>query len=348
MKRFTGMLVITLALTLVCSLALASGSWGQINQPVGRADDWTRYEQNSPYALGESKPLDGYEGVSLMSWGNYLSVDGSTVCVPMGMEMARQLLNLPEDDLAGFVNFSTTHSAYERLIGGIANPSVTVLSQNAMLEDTAPVRLMLGTAPSKEERDMAASAGVTLVQVPVCYDAFVFLVNTKNPVQNLSHEQIVSAYSGKHQTWDELGGTPGMPLRAYQRPQNSGSQTAMEELVMKGEELVAESNYISDGMGDLVSQIGNYDNGPDALGYSYLYYVDALYRDGNIRVLSVDGVAPTAENMRSGAYPYTVCYYAVYREGDAEAAKLVDWMRSEAGQKSIAQAGYVPYDDVSK
>jgi len=58
--------------------------------------------------------------------------------------------------------------------------------------------------------------------------------------------------------------------------------------------------------------------------------------------LAVDGIAPTEENLRSGAYPSTTCYYAVYRKGDAEAEAFANWLTSEVGQKCVRQAGYVP------
>ena len=101
-------------------------------------------------------------------------------------------------------------------------------------------------------------------------------------------------------------------------------------------------NYISDGMAEAVQQVGNYDNGLSAIGYSYLYYVNALVESGGIKVLSIDGIAPTDENLQSGAYPFTVNYYAVYRAGDENTAAFVDWLISDAGQQAVRQAGYVP------
>ena len=64
----------------------------------------------------------------------------------------------------------------------------------------------------------------------------------------------------------------------------------------------------------------------NAIGYSYLYYVDSLYKSGSLKVLSVDGIPPTAENLRGGAYPYTVYYYAVYAEGNETAARFAEFI----------------------
>ncbi|MBO2515645.1 MAG: hypothetical protein CW338_00010 [Clostridiales bacterium] len=320
------------------------GSWGQINQDLGRGEDWRQIvdPETTAFRLGTAAPWAEDESVSIMDYGTYPSIDGSTVCVPLAMELARQHLGLPEEDPTGFVSFSTTPYAYERLIYGKPNPMSTLLSMNAVMDPAHPVDLILVTEPSDEELEMAAQEGCDLRYVPFCYDAFVFVDNTQNPVTGLTSAQIRSIYIGEIIDWGEVGGTPGSTILAYQRPKNSGSQTQMENTVMQGiRPVAAQQNYISDGMADLVQQIGNYSNAVDALGYTFLYYITSLYTNDSIRVLSVDGVAPTEENMRSGAYPYTVSYWAVYRKGDANTEAFVNWLVSDEGQEVVKAAGYV-------
>ena len=340
--RMKAMILLCVSALVISAAALGEGgSWGQINQSLQRGEDWERIvEDPAAFQLGENTPYPGRDGLYIGGWGTYPSLDGSTVCVPLAMELARQWLALPEEDLNGFVSFSTTPNAYDRLTYGKPNPMVTIASRGVMMDDTHPIDIVLGTGPNADERRAAEEAGAELVMVPVCLDAFVFLVNSENPAEDLSSAQIRDIYQGRLTDWGEAGGTKGLRIRAFQRPHGSGSQTAMEELVMQGLELKAESNYISDGMADLIAQVGNYDNGAEALGYSYLYYVEGLYRSGSIRVLSVDGVAPTPENLRSGAYPYTAYYYAVYRKGNETAERFVQWLTSEEGQRCVAQAGY--------
>ena len=211
-----------------------------------------------------------------------------------------------------------------------------------MMDDAHPIDLVLATYPNADERQAAADAGVELVYVPFCCDAFIFMVNDQNPVDSLTVRQIREIYTGQVLSWSQVGGEE-RPLDAYQRPHGSGSQTAMEEMVMQGLKMsnVTEA-YISGGMADAIRQVGNYDNGPSAIGYSYLYYVNELVENGGIKVLSIDGVAPTDENLQSGAYPFTVNYYAVYRRGDENTEAFVNWLVSDAGQQAVRQAGYVP------
>ncbi|MDO5328444.1 MAG: substrate-binding domain-containing protein [Clostridia bacterium] len=341
------LLCIVLACLLAAVPALAenpdTGSWSQINQAVSRKEGWQRVvsEEDERFQLGDITPLEGSEGLYIAAYGAYPSMDGSTVCVPMAMELARQWLNLEEGDMNGFVNFSTTPYAYDRLIQGKANPLSTIKSQGVMMDDTHPIDLILATYPNADERQEAADAGVELVYVPFCYDAFVFLVNDQNPVDSLTVRQIQEIYAGNVLSWSQVGGENRV-VDAYQRPHGSGSQTAMEEMVMKGAPIMrANENFISDGMADAVQQVGNYSNGQSAIGYSYLYYVNALVESSGVKVLAVDGVTPDDENLQSGAYPFTVNYYAVYRAGDENTAAFVDWLVSDAGQEAVRQAGYV-------
>ena len=342
-KRFLSILMACMlaSIPVLAEETASTGSWSQINKAVGKDEDWAKLETDGSFRLGEKRPLAGYEDLYIRDWGTWPSMDGSTVCVPMAMELARQWLGLEEGDLNGFVNFSTTPYAYERLIRGTGNPLVTIKSQGLMMDDAHPIDLVLATYPNADERREAEEAGADLVYVPFCCDAFIFMVNEVNPVESLTVQQIREIYTGRYYSWAELGGEP-QTLFAYQRPHGSGSQTAMEELVMDGLEIEeAESNYVSDGMSEAIRQIGNYDNGPGAIGYSYLYYVNRLVENSGIKVLAVDGIAPTDENLRSGAYPFTVNYYAVYRRGDANTQAFVDWLVGEEGQKAVRQAGYV-------
>jgi len=65
----------------------------------------------------------------------------------------------------------------------------------------------------------------------------------------------------------------------------------------------------------------------------------------NIKLLALNDVNPTAENIQAGTYPYNTAYYVVTRKADGEdsaAYKLKNIMLSERGQKVAKEAGYVP------
>ena len=339
MKRLFA-LVIALACLFGAALA-EQGSMGQINRDLAKGGNWQRIVEDSDFVLGELTPLGN--GIFEKSYGTYPCIDGSTVSMAMVREFAWQHQVVKDEDVPGFVFLSTTHSAYEHLIFKKPNGSSMVASEMAMMDIAHPVDLMIGTEPSDEELKMAEENGVKLVIEPVCLDAFVFITHKDNPVTNLSSDQIRAIYKGEITNWKEVGGYDA-EIHAYRREKNSGSETGMETLVMKGEAMpAAQEIYTTGEMEGLVRQIGNFESGPQSLGYTYLYYITNLYLDENVKTISVDGTAPIEENIRSGAYPYSTKYYGVIRGGEENmtGGRFLDWMLSQEGQACIAQAGYI-------
>ncbi len=70
--------------------------------------------------------------------------------------------------------------------------------------------------------------GLTFHMIPIGREAFVFFVNHKNTVENLTLGQVQQIYAGKITNWQEVGGKNDA-IRAFQRPADSGSQTALEK-----------------------------------------------------------------------------------------------------------------------
>ncbi len=326
-----------------------TGSWGAINQNIFKAENWKQIVGDSPFKLGEKSVRgtwqvpNGTQEYYEIGCGTYPVLDGSTVAVPMAMEFARQHLGIKEDDLQSFVFFSTTHYAYEYLINKMVQEKGMIQSETTFLE-ASPVDLIIATEPSDEERKMAADAGVEMIIEPVCYDAFVFITHKDNPVDSLTVEQIQKIYSGEITNWSEVGGKDE-EIIAYQREKNSGSQTAMELLVMQGKPMIeAPLAKIVMGMGGLIDSVAEYKNETCSIGYTYKYYIDTLYKNDNIKTISVNGVSPITENIRGKTYPFTTNYYGVIRSTDTEArgGKFLSWMLSDEGQACIEQAGYIP------
>ena len=171
-----------------------------------------------------------------------------------------------------------------------------------------------------------------------------FFVNKDNPVENLTLNQIQNIYSGKIKNWKDVGGD-NAEIVAFQRPENSGSQTGMLELVMQGIKMMTPTTEtVSPGMADIVDVISDYNNGKNAIGYSYYYYATTMYTSDTIKLLSVNGIKPTYENIQTGLYDIQTAYYAVIRKDEPEnsnARKLLNAMKSERGQNVAKEAGYV-------
>lgn len=327
-----------------------TGSWAQINQEIQRGQSWKQIVTDSSFQLGERyvkgswQVADGKQDYYGVKYGTYPCLDGSTVAVPMAVEFARQHLGLSDEDANEFTSFSTTHNAYENLIYRRPHGGGMIRSTTTFLDDNQPVDLIIATEPSDEELQMAENAGVKLIKKPVCYDAFVFITHKDNPVDSLTVEQIQKIYSGEITNWKEVGGKDAKII-PYQREKNSGSQTAMENLVMKGKPMLKPDMIkVEMGMGMLVDAVAEYKNSEASLGYTYQYYIDRLYKNDNIKVLRINGIASSPINLRDDSYPFSTRYYGVIRSTDQDktGGKFLDWMLSKEGQECIKQAGYVP------
>lgn len=271
-------------------------------------------------------PACGKADKAVFTKENYPRVDGSTVTIPLSEAMASKLLNMNGREAASFVKHYTTHDAYVNLVAGKAD-------------------IILVTEPSDEELALAGAKNIELEVVSVVKDAFVFLVNVKNPVESLAVEQIQGIYQGEIRNWKEAGG-PDKEIIPYQRPKNSGSQTNMESIVMKGLNMMEPPReMVPAGMGDLIERVAGYNNSDRALGYSVYYFAKAMYSRDTIKILGVNGVKPEKATITANKYPFTISYYAVIKKSEpagSPARKLLKWLLGKDGQSLAESAGYVP------
>lgn len=224
------------------------------------------------------------------------------------------------------VRFTNTIEAYKSLVDG-------------------DVDIFFGSMPSPEQKQLAADAGKELVYTPIGKEAFVFFVSEDNPVDGLTSEQLRDIYSGKISNWRKVGGR-NLPILAFQRPKNSGSQTRMEYFMgdVPLKEPLRSEFEIS--MVGVVSSVAGYQNKKTAIGYSFRYYATQMVLpddSGHMKFLSLDGVYPSPENIADNSYPLTGQLYAVsLADNDNEyVGKLLEFMTSEQGQKIVKETGYI-------
>lgn len=269
----------------------------------------------------EKKAVQNQE--KIFSEEDYPKIDGSTATLPLAEAFKADFTGVDIEDVE--VTHNKTHNAYVNLING----------------DTD---LILVTYPSEDEQKLAEEKNVELEIVPIVKEAFVFFVNKENPVDNLTLEQVQDIYSGKIKNWKEVGGD-NEKIIAYQRPENSGSQSGMLSLVMQGKKMMEPvTETVAQSMADIVDVISDYNNGKTAIGYSYYYYATKMYTTNSMKLLSIDGTAPTYDNIKTGLYNIQTAYYAVIRKDepkDSDARKLLNAMKSERGQNVAKEAGYV-------
>ena len=119
-----------------------------------------------------------------------------------------------------------------------------------------------------------------------------------------------------------------------------------EKLVMEGQSpMSAPEAWVPDSMAGLLDAVREYDNSPAAIGFTVYYYANDMEMARGLKVLSVDGVAPSAQAIRSGEYPFLNPYFVTIAKDapqDSPTRILYDWVLGPDGQKLAAIEGYVP------
>lgn len=320
MKKFLTVLLVIIVVALVIAGCLWAYKHFTADVPLNSGDS---IDIESGEISGDLN-VEDYSRAPLFEDGEYPRVDASLATQPLTDAFMSNFTATPLDEIK--TDYTNTHPGYIRLVDG-------------------EVDLIVVTSPSEEELAYAKSKGVELEVIPVVNEAFVFMVNKKNPVNGLTIKQIQDIYSGKITNWNEVGGED-LKMIPYQRPVNSGSQTGMLELVMKDIPMIEPTTEtFEETMAGIIEAIADYDNAEAALGYSYYYYATTMYSKDSLKLLAIDGVEPNFNTIKNEEYPIQTAYYIVINKAEPEGSntrKLVEAMLSPRGQAVAKSAGYVP------
>lgn len=177
-------------------------------------------------------------------------------------------------------------------------------------------------------------------QIPIAWDALVVIVNKNNPIDNISFDQIKGLYLGKITNWQQLGGR-NAPVELYiRRGKNSGVGRTLRELVFANFEQKFRGKFITKSSGPLEKGVLKNINGIAITGVS-----SAKRRD--VKILKLDGHAPTYDNIKKGDYLLYRPLYLVTQgsKSDKRVKDFITFALSREGRDIIRKAGTVPYTD---
>ena len=202
--------------------------------------------------------------------------------------------------------------------------------------------VFIGAYPSKEQIAFAEENGTTFSYTQIGSEAFVFFVHKDNPIETLTLEQIKGIYSGEITNWREVGGN-NEKIVPFQRNEGSGSQSMFLRLMGDTPVMEPDTQTRIGGMGEIIEEVADYKSKPTSIGFSFRYYVEGMIKNPDIKMIAVNGIAPTKENIQNGTYAIIAPVYAVTYEGNPKESvgQLIDWILSEEGQYIIEETGYV-------
>ena len=276
----------------------------------------------------------------------YLPFDEDSKIVKTDSKTLKLTENLPRID--GAAALFPVYSAFVNAV----YPNTTKLHDGIFEYNNTPdgyrllaekeTDIFIGVYPSDEQRAYAEENQTTFEYTPIGTEAFVFFVHKDNPITNLTTEQIKDIYSGKITNWKDVGGK-NEKIAAFQRNEGSGSQSMLKRFMGDTPITDAPTEMVNDLMAGIIEQVADYKSKTNSIGFSFRYYVEGIIKNPDIKMISIDGAAPTSENIRNGSYPILTPIYAVtYKENqNGNVDKLLEWILSDEGQYIIKETGYV-------
>ncbi|MDR0940932.1 MAG: PstS family phosphate ABC transporter substrate-binding protein [Bacteroidales bacterium] len=207
----------------------------------------------------------------------------------------------------------------------------------ALLEGTTDLAQSSRKIKFDEEQKLE-DAGKHAVEAIVAYDALAIVTHPSNIVNRLTREQLEGIFTGTITNWKELGGDD-LVIVPYARETSSGTYEFFKESVL------ANKNYVNGIMsmpatGAIIQSVSQTKGAIAYVGLAYVapsvQAVEVSYDSG------ATFVAPSVENAKNQSYPIVRPLFYYYEQGAAETVKpFIDYMFSEAGQKLVAELGYI-------
>ena len=297
----------------------------------------------------ESGENEEFVGIENISFDNYPKVDGSTSSSVLNMMIACKLLKTPYRWLEpGAVSEWTLHPKYEELPEQYRNffwerikSSRTHGAFMNLIDREADIILTHRTI-SPDEKAYAESVGVTLIETPIALDAFVFVVNKKNPIKTITVEQIQKIYLGEITNWSQIGGN-NAEMKVFTRPRNSGSEEIFRELVMGNLE---PADFPESGIGGMAQVFGEITGEENGICYTFNNYklLQARVPDNEVPKLAINSVFPDENTVKNRTYPFISEVHVAIRadlDRNTMAYKLYEWLISGNAKSAITECGFI-------
>ena len=203
----------------------------------------------------------------------------------------------------------------------------------AIIDGTAQIGMSSRRAKPAEV-GAASAKGVQMKPTIVAYDGIAVIVNSGNPIKSLTKKQVEQIFTGEVTDWSAVGGSGGK-ISVYTRNTSSGTYSDFKELAMKKRDYASGSQKMA-GNEQIAAEVGK---NPNGVGYVGLAYTKA----SGVKVVSIDGVLPSVQTVHAKTYPYArPTFYYTNGEPNGLAKQFLDFTISGAGQKIVAQVGFVP------
>lgn len=173
----------------------------------------------------------------------------------------------------------------------------------------------------------------------VARDGVCMIVNNANPINELSADQIRDIYTGKIKSWKELGLKDEVITTVHKSEAHSTLELFLHYFGLKNKD-VHPSVIIGDNMQGIHTVEGN----PWAIGYVSIGTAETVAKQGGkIKLLPLDGVQASVENLNKDLYPLSrKLYFVTKKQAHGNIKKFLDYATSAQVQDLVVQQSFIP------
>ncbi|MBQ6660856.1 MAG: substrate-binding domain-containing protein [Lachnospiraceae bacterium] len=322
-RKMRLLLVAMLIPVMLCACGKENTSGGNKTDVPGETGTVTPSEEPGKEQTSGAKALPGGKTLTLATLPK---VDGALYAEAFYDAAFAEIMGVPAEEAKLFLPCSNTDAAYRKLTEGTAD-------------------MIFATAPSEEQEKAAKEAGTEFEFHALMNDGFVFFVNAGNPVNSITQDQLKDIVRGKIKNWKEVGGEDE-PIVLFQRNPGSDSQNALYHYVLPKDRVQKPLlDKQDDSIGGAIDRFKEYDNGKGAISFTFYRFVSQVPDASNVKLLSIDGIAPAKETIAEGKYPFVTPVQIVTRKdlpSDSIVRDIIAWLQGENGVRIARENGYIP------
>ncbi len=189
--------------------------------------------------------------------------------------------------------------------------------------------------PTRDELQQAKSRGIRMIERVIGSYGVAIIVNSNNPVKNLSRRQVRDVFTGAVRDWKPLGGLEA-PVQVCIRDAAAAAHLGFRGMAMENKPYASAAQTFTN-YAQLVEAVAR---DPGGIGYSSM----GLARRAGVAAVSIQGVQPDLFSVNEGHYPYAR-FLTLYTNKQKQTAAATDFIRfvlSKSGQNILEQMGFVP------